>query len=572
MCIRDRAGTVSGVVTNVTGSSPVASSGGSTPQISLSTGYGDTQNPYGSKSINTVLAGPAGGVSGSPTFRSLVAADIPGIGSTIQAWDADLDAIAALSFTGLAKRTGTNTWTTITDDSTNWNSAYTDRLKWDGGSSGLTPSTGRASLGATTVGSNIFTLTNPSATRFIKINSDNSVTAEDASTHLASLGATTVGENLIELTNPSAITFLRINADNTVTARSAANFRSDIGAGTGSGTVTTASVVSANGFAGTVANATTTPQITLTTTVTGLLSGNGTAISAASSGYGDTTNPYGSKTTNYVLAGPAGGPSASPSFRALVAADIPDLSGTYLSLGGGTMTGAITLRSGSNTSGTAPLYFSSSTNLLSTAVAGAMEYNNRALYFTPDISQGRALVSTPFYKMISSDTTVQFNVAPGVATTYSAFGTNGISLDTGSSYEVEMLLMLQASAASNSSTLIITPGSPSSAATPSASQFYYDYSDSTTVISSATATSGVLRTGTTTFPSLNTITIATGTTRYVKAFMKGIVRVGTGGNFTIRLAFAPTSPGTVTGNIYAGSYLKICLLYTSDAADDQSTV
>jgi hypothetical protein len=50
----------------------------------------------------------------------------------------------------------------------------------------------------------------------------------------------------------------------------------------GSGSVTTVSVVSANGFAGSVANATTTPAITLTTTITGILSGNGTAISAAS--------------------------------------------------------------------------------------------------------------------------------------------------------------------------------------------------------------------------------------------------------------------------------------------------
>jgi hypothetical protein len=50
------------------------------------------------------------------------------------------------------------------------------------------------------------------------------------------------------------------------------------------GTVTTVSVVSANGFAGTVANATTTPAITLTTSITGLLKGNGTAISAATSG------------------------------------------------------------------------------------------------------------------------------------------------------------------------------------------------------------------------------------------------------------------------------------------------
>ena len=53
--------------------------------------------------------------------------------------------------------------------------------------------------------------------------------------------------------------------------------------GTG-GTVTSISVVSANGFAGTVANSTTTPAITLTTTITGILKGNGTAISAAVSG------------------------------------------------------------------------------------------------------------------------------------------------------------------------------------------------------------------------------------------------------------------------------------------------
>lgn len=49
----------------------------------------------------------------------------------------------------------------------------------------------------------------------------------------------------------------------------------------GTGTVTSISVVTANGFAGTVATATTTPAITLTTTITGILKGNGTAISAA---------------------------------------------------------------------------------------------------------------------------------------------------------------------------------------------------------------------------------------------------------------------------------------------------
>lgn len=57
-----------------------------------------------------------------------------------------------------------------------------------------------------------------------------------------------------------------------------------ISVGTGMGSVTTVSVVTANGFAGSVSTASTTPAITVSTTVTGLLKGNGTAISAAVAG------------------------------------------------------------------------------------------------------------------------------------------------------------------------------------------------------------------------------------------------------------------------------------------------
>jgi len=66
-----------GTVTSVTGTSPVVSSGGTTPAISLATGYGDTLNPYATKTNNYVLAGAASGGSTTPTFRALVAADIP---------------------------------------------------------------------------------------------------------------------------------------------------------------------------------------------------------------------------------------------------------------------------------------------------------------------------------------------------------------------------------------------------------------------------------------------------------------------------------------------------------------
>jgi hypothetical protein len=125
---------------------------------------------------------------------------------------------------GIALSTGTTWASSIPNNSTNWNTAYTDRLKWDGGSTGLVAATGRTSLGGTTIGQSMFTLT-----------------------------------------NPSAITFPRFNADNTVTARTAANFRSDIGAGT----VTS---VTASGTAGnpiSITNTTTTPVIELLSATTG---------------------------------------------------------------------------------------------------------------------------------------------------------------------------------------------------------------------------------------------------------------------------------------------------------------
>ena len=75
---------------------------------------------------------------------------------------------------------------------------------------------------------------------------------------ITNLGATTLGANIFTITNPSAITFPRFNADNTVSSLSASDFRTAIGAGTSSTTGTVTSV----GGTGTVNG------ITLTGTVT----------------------------------------------------------------------------------------------------------------------------------------------------------------------------------------------------------------------------------------------------------------------------------------------------------------
>lgn len=153
-----------------------------------------------------------------------------------------------------------------TTKQTEWDAAYSDRLKWDGGATDLVAATGRTSLGATTVGSSLFTLT-----------------------------------------NPSAITFIQVNADNTVTTMDAPTYRTAIGAGTGNGTVTSV------GGTGTVSG------LTLTGTVTS--SGNLTLGGTLAV----TPSNFASQTANTFLAAP-NGTAGVPTFRAMVAADVPALS------------------------------------------------------------------------------------------------------------------------------------------------------------------------------------------------------------------------------------------------------
>jgi hypothetical protein len=90
-----------GTVTSVGATSPVASSGGNTPTISLNANYGDTLNPYASKTANFVLAAP-NGLAGAPTFRAVVAADIPTLNQNTTGTAANITATSNSSLTTLS--------------------------------------------------------------------------------------------------------------------------------------------------------------------------------------------------------------------------------------------------------------------------------------------------------------------------------------------------------------------------------------------------------------------------------------------------------------------------------------
>jgi hypothetical protein len=93
-----------GTVTSVGATSPVASSGGATPTISLNAGYGDTLNPYVSKTANQVLAAP-NGTSGVPSFRALVSADIPTLNQNTTGTAAGLSSTLAVASGGTGQTT-----------------------------------------------------------------------------------------------------------------------------------------------------------------------------------------------------------------------------------------------------------------------------------------------------------------------------------------------------------------------------------------------------------------------------------------------------------------------------------
>lgn len=89
-----------------------------------------------------------------------------------------------------------------------------------------------------------------------------------------------------------------------------------------------------------------------------------------------------------------------------------DLAIAALPLAGGTMTGSVTLRAGTATAGTAPLYLASGTNLTA-AAAGAVEWNGTNLFITQTTGPTRKTVAFTDSNITGTSANVTGTVAVG---------------------------------------------------------------------------------------------------------------------------------------------------------------
>ena len=200
------------------------------------------------------------------------------------------------------------------------------------------------------------------------------------------------------------------------------------------------------------------------------------------------------------------------------------------------------INSGKATANSAPLKFTSGTNL-TTPEAGAVEYDGVNTYITNETTSGRGSIPVEQYFLLTA--------AGSAIGTSSAnyFGTtSNISLVSGGYYEIDIYCYFLKTTASTSVTWTFTNTSA-----PTSMDIHYDFSAASGIVSTAAATSlfGDQYNLIATAPTVVTANLTTGANHY--AHFKIILLNGTGTSLQIQ---AKCFSGTMTPGIGSRWYCK----------------
>lgn len=238
---------------------------------------------------------------------------------------------------------------------------------------------------------------------------------------------------------------------------------------------------------------------------------------------------------------------------------------------GGTLTSSLTLRSGTATAATAPLYFGNSTPaVLTTAVQGAVEYDGVAFYATPN-SASRGLLPASQHYLVGTAYTTDWSTTAAI----SGLGGKKLTIVPGV-YEFEGAFFVS------------TPGGPTSSyatnfrliyttvtGTNAVNSVGYEFmaAGNTTTSYTTAATPTILYQ--TTFGTSNTVTSAvTSATKYAIIKVKGSMRVSGTGTATFAPAFAITAVDAANSvnavTINPGSWFTVTPVATYSASTDVS--
>ncbi len=292
------------------------------------------------QTANRVWSGPTTGSAATPTFRALVAADLPDISSTYltvaaaasgyQPLDADLTALAALSGTNnIYYRSAANTWTAVsfgsgvsfsggtlsaTGTGTVTSVALTAPAIFSVSGSPVTTSGTLAVSLATQTANKVWSGPTTGSAATPTFRALVSADVPDISATYLTTAAATAGYQPLDgdLTALAALT-----GTNNIYYRSAANTWTAVTIGTG-----------LTFSAGTLSNSDASTVTSVALALPGIFTVSGSPITTS----GTLTGTLATQSANLVWAGPTTGSAAAPTFRALVAADIPTLSSTYLTV------------------------------------------------------------------------------------------------------------------------------------------------------------------------------------------------------------------------------------------------